>query len=245
MNINKAVKYTLVYISLIAGVIVIYQFVNDKTHDKFGGDSSNLRIISAELFPNDGFFKKPTRGNFGETVMLRLKLKNLGSKPIQLTSMKVAISNASNLEFKTGAMGKKYISQYPNKNEINTLSPGKELVIAYSRGIRLNGIAKFIKSTPFRSTYYSHTENTNHYMIHDERRINEFNKELSRLYGKNATLNIRIYTGYKKLTKKHAIDITQGTGIFSSDGRMQYHRTLAIMLGMLDGRKIKHYLSSN
>ncbi len=74
-------------------------------------------------------------------------------------------------------------------------------------------------------------------MIHDFRLIDDLNQKMTELYGKDAGVEVKFFSNYKKLIKTHKIYFSQGSNMFASPGKLQQEYFIGEVLSMLYGKK--------
>ncbi len=207
-------------VTLIASLVAIYPPLGKDLAGLFDRDIRELKVIGAYLQPRTDHFFNPIFKDFNEVVEVRLRLKNLSNNDILITSMEAVLEGDSPLKFATASTGA--LGEWPEQNSPVLLGRGKEVELTFRSGLKLAGITPFFEKSEFKGQFFSETGDF--YMMHNLTWIPRLNEQLENLYGKDASLEVRFFTGYKKLIKTHHISFSDGQDLFDKSGRLQHDK---------------------
>jgi hypothetical protein len=206
--------------TLTASVIAIYPPIGEDLASLFDREISELKVIGAHLQPRTDHFFSPVFKDFNEVVEVRMRLKNFSNDDILITSMEAVLEGHSNLRFATASA--RALGERPEENSPVLIGGGKEAELIFRSGLKLAGITPFFEKAEFKDEFFSETRDF--YMLHDLTWIPRLNKQLANLYGEDASLEVRFFTGYKKLVKTHYISFSEGEDLFDRSGRLQHDK---------------------
>jgi len=104
-----------------------------------------------------------------------------------------------------------------------------------SRNISFKKIIKYFDNDEFNQTLVSKI--SNEYLLHDTRIENQFLEYIRKQFP-TASINIKLYTEYKKIIKTHTLHLYDAGTIFTANGKIHYNSFLAnIIANKQDKRK--------
>lgn len=219
--------------TVLATFIAIYPPLGESISHLVDREINELRIIEANLHPRTKSFFDPQIKDFIEVVEVRFTLKNFSNDEILITSMEGELIGSSLLKFATGTIGG--LVNEPEKSSAFLLAPGEEKEIVLSDGIKLKGITPFFESYEFQSEFFSQTDSFA--MVHNLRWIARLNDQFSSLYGKDASVTIKLFSGYKDLVKSHHLKFSEGQDLFDKSGKLQHDKFLGAIRYLQDKDK--------
>ena len=226
--IIQIMKYFSYTITLILTLIGLYTFFNQMYIDKFGKENENLQIVNVRLVPSHWFFKKEYA--FYANSGVAVTVKNLGDTKIQLTSYSMEFNGDKTLHSNATAIGENILGNDPNKTSSIFINEGQEKTFYLSQSLSLDKAMSFFDKKVFLNAFISPIgENT--FLLHDLEVSKDFNKLLFEKY-KTTSIDIKLYTGNKKLIKEHEIVLSNGSDLFEKNGNFQHNSFLANALSI-------------
>ncbi|TOI48146.1 hypothetical protein CGI58_24360 [Vibrio parahaemolyticus] len=159
-------------------------------------------------------------------AFLTVEVMNLTSGPILITSAEVALKNSNEYLTREGAQSPS-LSYDPAKSQPVLLQAGERKFIRIKQGFNFEGLAPVLENMGVLNQPYSKfSESGEAYIIHDLRLVNKFNDQLAKLYGRDASFEVLLYTGLKTRVVSHEVGITRGKDMFDSTGSLDWTRFL-------------------
>jgi len=219
-------------LGFLAGALSVYAFYATFYENQYGAENDLIQVVNAYLLPRYGVNKLK---DFTDVSELRFVIKNFGSETIHLTSASTKIINTSVIIHKSIAGGDNYLDEKPEKSGSIIIEPGESKEVNIALGFYLPGMLDYIKGEEFKKAFYSNI-GTRH-MTHDLRLIDALNRKMTNLYGKDAGVEIRFFSNYKKLIRTHEIYFSQGTNMFGHPGKLRQEYFIGEILSILYGGK--------
>ena len=237
LNLRRGIRRSFVKIAaaatLLATVIAIYPPIGGFISNLVDREINELRIIEANLHPRTKYFFDSPVNDFAEVAEVRFTVKNFSDNDIRITSMEAELLGSPSLEFATGRIGG--LVNEPEKSSVILLTPGEEKEMVLSEGIKLKGIIPFLESNKFNTAFFSQIESFA--VVHNLRWISRLNDHFSALYGEDASLTIKLFSGYKDLVKSHNIRFSDGKDLFDKSGKLQHDKFLGAIRYLQDKDK--------
>lgn len=232
---NKMIKSGKILNSIVgflAGALTVYIFYATLYENRYGTEKDSVQVVNAFVLPRYGFnkFKDGI-----DVVELRFIIRNFGNENAHLTSASTNIINTDIIIHKSIGGGDNYLDIEPEKSDSIIIEPGDAKEVKIALGFYLPGMLEYLKSEKFKKTFYSNVGSR--HMIHDFRLIDDLNQKMTELYGKDAGVEVKFFSNYKKLIKTHKIYFSQGSNMFASPGKLQQEYFIGEVLSMLYGKK--------
>ncbi len=175
----------------------------------------DLRIINVRLIPYKQF---TFQNDFSDAVHIYVEVRNLGNKPIHLTSVDIEIVGKSSLKFGPGSSG---FGSDPMSNKSIVLGLGESKEFLLSKGILIEGISEIFCEQFADEFIMSNGEKLEPlgvevFFSNNIYTLERFNKTLAKKFGKNTGLKLTFYSNYRKLLAQHKILISKGVDLFNS-----------------------------
>ncbi|WP_263832651.1 hypothetical protein [Sulfurospirillum oryzae] len=223
MEIKKITLFLIGLVSFLSGAISLYTFSDQKFTDIFGSTDDNIQITKMQLIPSSDFFKQ--KSDFYADTNIAITARNFGNKKIQITSYTLDIIGDKSLIGGNIALGKNILDEDAKKSNSIFIEAGEEVTFYLSKSLSLKKVMPFFETSSFQESIYSHY-NKDFYLLHNVDITPKFNQYLLTTYH-NATLNLRLFTGYNKLIKDHNVVIADGITMFENTGKFQHDVFLA------------------
>jgi hypothetical protein len=231
------IKILLKNISYITAFIVtmlgLYTFFSQYYVEKYGVENENLQILNVKFVPSISFLDKDN-GFYGNSD-IRVTVKNVGNTKIQLTSDDVQIEGDDTLYSKCGGFGINRLQSDPKQSSVITINAGDEKSFTLSKDISFKKIIKYFDNDEFNQILVSKINKE--YLLHDARIENKFLEYIKTQFP-TASINIKLYTGYKKIIKTHTLHLYDAGTIFTTDGKIHYNSFLADIIANKQGKRI-------
>ena len=233
INIIKKVLKNISYITtLVLTLIGLYTFASQYYVEKYGVEDENLQILNVKFIPSISFFDK-NNDFYGNSDIL-VTVKNFGNKKIQLTSDDVQIEGDYTLYSKCGGFGINRLHNDPKKSSVITINAGDEKSFTLSKDISFKKIIGYFDNDEFNQTLVSKINKE--YLLHDTRIENKFLEYIKTQFP-TASINIKLYTGYKKIIKTHILHLYDAGTSFTADGKIHYNSFLADIVANKQGKR--------
>ena len=164
-------------------------------HERIG---RKIAIRQAYLVPIPGFDKTNCNmssrcGDFHESVQMVLDIQSIWPEPVLLTAARLERLALQSKRPDPGfgsatVLGEQITRQFVPSTFL--LQPGEIKRISLERGLRLDGLMDFF-TDEIRGEMISGTPGS--LILHNQRRVNEFNHFLARKFGKQAALRLTIF----------------------------------------------------
>lgn len=223
-------------IAVIAGSIAIYQHYETRRVEKIGQVQDELKIIKTRFAPIEhgfsygysGFDKSGEIDDWKDTLWMYVTLRNFGSETIYLTSMDMTT---------TGPLKYSAYSEWPilgpdpEKNKGIRLKPGDEEEFKLHKGLRIDGIAKYICDNFGNATYAKVGKK---YMVSSSTGLEKLKNWFIDHYGDDASIKLTFYHNYKKLIGEHTVYFVKEPGILGSGKDFQFEYLIGSILARLN-----------
>ncbi|MGH9942174.1 MAG: hypothetical protein ACRD9R_07445 [Pyrinomonadaceae bacterium] len=186
-------------------------------------DQNDVQIVGGYLEPRHYFFNDaPETRGFYEVAGINFYVKNYSDKALMLTSIEVDVVGGRDVRLNSGgSRGVEILGKDPDEHSAIIIEPGEVKTVNYENGLHLPGMASFFvressNLQPIVLVPYGqrHTIATANNSLWSSALDEEFNK----LYGKDLTLKVSLFSNYKKLVKTFDVKLTQGGHSSEEDG---------------------------
>ncbi|WP_432454823.1 hypothetical protein ACRRS0_05045 [Agarivorans sp. QJM3NY_29] len=168
---------------------------------------------------------KPWWGFYNDEPLafLSLEVMNLNTETVLITSADVSLNGTNGKLDRKGAQGPA-LSYKPEDNDPVLLKPGEKAKIDIKIGFLFKGIHSYLKPMNLERQAY--------YPIDGDRSVvrsvsyiglvDHLNLYIEELYGKNASIEVNLYSGYKTLIHTTELLLTEGSDMFDSSGNIDW-----------------------
>ncbi|WP_202408571.1 hypothetical protein [Vibrio tetraodonis] len=202
----------------------------------------DLYIKGARFEPVHNFFVAEYQGlpnGLYETAFLYFTVLNVSGSDVFITSLDVVDVD------KRGVLSNAYsssgLSGDISKNTVVRIPAGQEVELGYSGGFKFSGLVKSLNLDTFLEEYYF--SNTSSKISSRTNLVQEFNDKLATVLGGETKIRIKLYVGNQTPIAEHEFDITEGTDIFETNGKIQHSYFLGDLIHHLNSPYSKDTLN--
>jgi hypothetical protein len=213
-------------------VIDLFSTASEKWGDIFGINDQNLVILRSRLIPI--FFIPPT-WDYEETseeqrdlADLQICLRNYGSKTILLTSAELTVTNSKTARLSSASSwGICNLPKNPNEGRPIELGPGQEKWMSIALPLKLPGISRWFTKERLEKIDGSPPPPYTPFTIGPLSIVEDLNREFANLYGRNAQVNVRLFTSTHTQIRKFSLKLAEGKTLFTKDGSLMHDSFIA------------------
>ncbi|HHX8650562.1 hypothetical protein NB532_21980 [Vibrio antiquarius] len=202
----------------------------------------DLYIKGARFEPVHNFFVSEYQGfpnNLYETAFLYFTVLNVSDSDVFITSLDVVdVDKRGVLSNASSSSG---LSDDISKNTVVRIPAGQEVELGYSGGFKFSGLVKSLDLATFSEEYYF--SDTSPKISSRTNLVQEFNEKLVTVLGGETKIRVKLYVGNQTLIAEHEFDITEGTDIFETNGKIQHSYFLGDLIHHLNSPYSKDTLN--
>lgn len=222
-----AASAALTALATLAGVLNNWHTVHDEWTSWFARDNMAVVAIHARLIP---FRNAAHVAGEDDQFSLQILLRNYGP-PATLTAADITLAHTHKGGITGGAGGSCILSSDMNANVPVVLGSGEEKWVQISPMVYLPGLTAWLQSLNPDAVLPM----TDIIGIHDLEFVTRLNKEMKRLYGDDAVVRVRLYTGVHERLRQLEFALTKGEDQFSIDGSLMHDALIGMWMAGNEG----------
>lgn len=210
------------------GVVILVGFLSDgiavlsplmqKIDEWRGVDNLDLVVLNARLAP---VYPSAIIEKQRDQVFLQVEIRNYGGSPIMLTSADVSVLNSKFAKVGVGgSISRCSLGSDPNKNTPLEIKSGSSVWLTLAEAVQLPGLSKWLTKDELSRVYVATPDDP--YTIAETTYVENVNKEFSRLFGRDASIQVVLYSGIHIKQRAFQFKLSEGGDVFASDGGLQH-----------------------